>query len=169
MSRVSREILELLAISLSHVALPDRDSDTRLQVSLRLKAARYLAGSRATEGRQAGSAIPLGTAELAQQPVLVENKIAKGRIEEIEQMKVDARPMELEKLAEALGVSHDFLLSPIRPRGDQVSGEELVDEMRRLARLHEQLLNQRGRDIGRRDLRSRDDEDPPAERDRASG
>lgn len=147
---------------------PASRDEVRLQVSLRIKAARYLAGSRATSGKQEGSAVPLGIAELAQHPLLVDNKISKSRIAEIEQMKVDARPMELEKLAEALGVSHDFLLSPVRPRSDQEQDEALIDAMRGLARRAEQLLNQKGRDVGRRDLESRGEADRKRARPAAS-
>lgn len=130
------------------------EPDLRLQVSLRLKAARMLAGHRATEGRQSGSAIALTTAELAASPLVKANGIKRNRIEEIEQMKADARPMELAVLAEALKVPRSFLTEPLEGPPEQLSAEDLVDRVRGLARQLELLLNQQGRDVGRRDLES---------------
>jgi 3-hydroxyacyl-CoA dehydrogenase len=77
----------------------------RLEISLRLKAGRWLAGTKATTGRQQGSAVPLTTDALANHPVLLANRITKNRLEDIEQMRNgEARSMELEKIAEALGL-----------------------------------------------------------------
>ena len=69
----------------------------RIQVSLRLKAARYLAGRAGSQG-----VMPLPVPELAEHPLLRDNRITRNRIEEIEQMKVTARPLELDALARAL-------------------------------------------------------------------
>ena len=73
----------------------------RLTVSLRLKAARHLAGRMSDKRKEA---IPLPVADLAAHPLLVENGISRNRLEEIEQMRVDARPMELDQIALALNV-----------------------------------------------------------------
>lgn len=72
----------------------------RAEVSRRLKAARWLAGGTNEKGLVA----PLETRDLAQRPQLAENRISANRLEEIEQLKVDARPMELDKIAEAMGL-----------------------------------------------------------------
>lgn len=79
--------------------------DRKLQVSLRLKAARWLAGARNSKG----AAAPMSIEKLAATPDLHENGITKNRLEDIEQMKVDARPMELERIGQALGVNLDDL------------------------------------------------------------
>jgi hypothetical protein len=46
--------------------------------------------------------MPLPVSELAEHPLLRDNRITRNRIEEIEQMKVAARPLELDALARAL-------------------------------------------------------------------
>jgi len=70
------------------------------ETSRRLKAARWLAGDTDKKGRPK----QLKIAELAQREPLPENGISKNRLEEIEQMKITAPPMELEKIAVALDV-----------------------------------------------------------------
>jgi len=73
---------------------------TSTEISARLKAARWLIG--ATSDKPA----PLSVESLAKHPLLVKNRITKNRIEEIEQAKAKARSMELEKIADALGLPH---------------------------------------------------------------
>jgi transcriptional regulator with XRE-family HTH domain len=75
----------------------------RIQVSLRLKAARYLAGRAGSQG-----VVPLPVSELAEHSLLRDNRITRNRIEEIEQMKVTARPLELDALARALELPPDW-------------------------------------------------------------
>lgn len=79
----------------------------RIQVSLRLKAARYLAGRAGSQG-----VVPLPVSELAEHPLLRDNRITRNRIEEIEQMKVTARPLELDALARALELPRDWFSEP---------------------------------------------------------
>ena len=83
--------------------------DKRLRDSLRLKAARYLAGSVATDGRL--RAVPLTVENLAKRPELQANGISANRIEEIEQMRTDARPMELQLIAKVLGLPETWFTS----------------------------------------------------------
>lgn len=91
----------------------------RETISRRLKAARWLAGT----GRNGkGTLVPLPAAELARHELLVRNGITASRIEEIEQERVDARPMELEKIGLALGVSEGWF--DVGERG-RVSDEQL--------------------------------------------
>lgn len=73
---------------------------TAIEISLRLKAARWLVGS------SGDKPAPLSVEALAKRRPLVQNKITKNRIEEIEQAKTTARSMELEKIADALGLPH---------------------------------------------------------------
>lgn len=80
----------------------------RPEVSRRLKAARWLAGG----VNDKGQVFALETRDLAQCPQLVENKISVNRLEEIEQLKVDARPMELDKIAEAMGLPASWFRAP---------------------------------------------------------
>lgn len=94
-------------------------------ISRRLKAARYLAGNGSDK------AIPLSAQALAELPVLKENRITKSRIEEIEQMRVDARPIELHTIATALGLPDDWF-----EKGEtsgQPEFEEVVATVDRLA------------------------------------
>lgn len=80
-----------------------------VEVSRRLKAARWLAGGVKDNGKPA----ELKASELARRDVLVENGITANRIEEIEQLKVTPRPMELEKIAQALGVPRDWFVERV--------------------------------------------------------
>lgn len=73
----------------------------RSTVSRRLKAGRWLAGH---DRNSRGQLIPLSADELAKRPPLLANRISANRIEEIEQEKVEARQMELEKIAQGLGL-----------------------------------------------------------------
>jgi hypothetical protein len=73
------------------------DPERRARVSARLKAARQLGG------QPVGTrVVPLPVPELARFPTLVENGVTKNRLEDIEQMKVDARPYELREISTAL-------------------------------------------------------------------
>lgn len=96
-------------VASSAVKSPETQSD-ELAISLRLKAARYLNGKRDDKGH----AVAMTTAELAAKPSLAENGITKNRIEDIEQMRAPARPMELEKIADALRLPADWFA----PAGD---------------------------------------------------
>lgn len=133
----------------------------RLQVSLRLKAARYLAGGLSKDGNRA---VAITVDQLAEHPLLQANDIRKNRLEEFEQMDTDARPMELEKIAEALGVPRPFLLAPLQEANDrddaQLSAEEALEQLQHATDVMEQLLGRLGRDVGRRDLRFRAAKDP---------
>lgn len=85
---------------------PDRSGRTvavviaREEVSRRLKAARWLAGDVDANGKP--RALPI--ADLAQREELVSNRVSANRLEEIEQMKTAARPVELREIARALEV-----------------------------------------------------------------
>jgi transcriptional regulator with XRE-family HTH domain len=76
----------------------------RVDVSKRLKAARQLAGY----VDERGKVVPLPVGELVLIPDIAQNGISKNRVEEIEQMKVDARPMELKTIALALSLPEDW-------------------------------------------------------------
>lgn len=77
----------------------------REQVSRRLKAARWLAGA----GRNdRGQLVPLDVRELEEREPLQRNRITANRIRDMEQERVDARELELEAIAEALGVPADW-------------------------------------------------------------
>ena len=81
------------------------------EVARRLKAARWLAGSVDANGKPR----PLSTRELAARPPLPANRITANRLEEIEQMKITPPPMELERIALALGVPVYWLTSDESP------------------------------------------------------
>lgn len=171
------------------MGIPDPQEDTRLQVSLRIKAARHLRGARKSEGKREG-AVALSTAELARHPVLVSNSIARTRIEDIEQMKVDARPMELEKLAEALEVPAGFLIDGRWPAAGgaakNTTAESGIDEqllqrldaqdralaeiratlggseaVRAIQEAFEDYASRLGQQVGKRPPQSRRTTDPP--------
>jgi transcriptional regulator with XRE-family HTH domain len=158
-------------------------SDQLLAISLRLKAARFLAG-REVDGRAVAMTVPA----LAEHELLQRNGITKNRLEDYEQMKVtDPRPMELEKIAEALDVPAAFILDGAqvdvadRP-SEQI--ERLEDQQRQLnsqlaeivrlltndpeakaslgdtiARIVEEAMTQRGEKVGLRGRRP-----PPPQR-----
>lgn len=85
-------------------------------VSRRLKAGRWLAGGLDAKGKAA--ALPVS--ELAKHPLLQDNGISANRLEEIEQMTPTPRPMELEKVATALGLPADWFVreDPVRRTDD---------------------------------------------------
>ena len=154
------------------IPLPDDLPEVRLEVSLRLKAARYLAGGlRESKGKNkvGYEAGPVTVEELAQHELIVANGIRRNRLDAYEQMKTDPRPMELQVIADALDIPRDFLLAPLSKNGPRLQTntvEQLIDAMRRLTREAQELINQQGRDIGKRDLQRRADagrSDPPRE------
>lgn len=79
-----------------------------VQVSLRLKAARYLAGGPARNGKGKETVKPLRVSALAALAPLQENGITRNRLEDFEQLRATARPMELEPIIEALGLPADW-------------------------------------------------------------
>lgn len=117
-----------------------------VEVALRLKAARWLAGALDESGKPAA----LSVGDLALRPPLPENRITKNRIEEIEQLKAAPRPMEVEKLAEALGPTAGALLV----RGGDVRDEQLVDRLPALLAAAQALRRERERT--RQDANARD-------------
>lgn len=88
--------------------MSDYSSEKRLRDARRLKAARYLRGTVSKGRRQEIVGIPIE--ELAEHPVLKANNITANQIREIEQMQIDARPMVLEKIAQALEIPAAFLV-----------------------------------------------------------
>lgn len=104
--------------------------ERQLQVSLRLKAARYLAGDYSKDEKYAS---PISVEKLAKVPLLVANQIGANRLMEIEQMKTRARPMELQVIADALGVPRWFLVDGL---GDPQN--EILEELSRVRVLLEQ-------------------------------
>lgn len=76
----------------------------KAEISRRLKAARWLAGGVDDNGR----VIPLSPEDLAQRAPLADNGITANAIREIEQLKKDARPMELREICRALDLDARF-------------------------------------------------------------
>jgi hypothetical protein len=76
----------------------------RAEISARVKAGRWLA-SRRKDAK--GKPIVLSVQEMVRRKPLAGNMTV-NRIHEIEQAKVDARPMELEKIADALKLPHEW-------------------------------------------------------------
>ena len=83
----------------------------RAETSRRLKAARWLAGGVDAKGKPD----ELKREDLALRSPLPENGITANRLHEIEQMKIAARPMELDRIAEALGLPHEWFTSATLP------------------------------------------------------
>lgn len=104
--------------SVSTTPLPDR-----LHVSLRLKAARFLRGGADERGR----AIAMTTKALAAHPALKANDISSNRLEEFEQLKTDARPMELAVLVQALDLPADWF-SAASDRRDEERLQDLLHQ-----------------------------------------
>jgi hypothetical protein len=76
----------------------------RAEVSRRLKAARWLVGSVNDKGKPR----PMTTVELSAHQQLKANRITKNRLDEIEQLVSEARPVELLAIEEALGLDRWF-------------------------------------------------------------
>lgn len=111
----------------------------RAEVSRRLKAGRWLAGGVDADGKPK----QLSAADLAQRPPCVANKISANRIAEIEQLVVDARPMELEKIAECLGLPSLFA-SPELPDSQTPAENRAIQELADVVqRMSVELLQQR--------------------------
>lgn len=116
----------------------------RAEISARLKAARWIAAAADDKGKP----VPLSVADLVEREPLKSNRFAKNRLENIEQARVDARSMELEKIAEALGLPHEWfttsdlheLISATAPGVSDVGAE---------ARAAEADLDRRGAGEGR--------------------
>lgn len=79
-----------------------------VEISRRLKAARFLHGRKNEKGQVVG----LPVAEVAARGDLQQNKIGVNRLQEIEQLKTKPPPMELERIAEALGLPRKWLIEP---------------------------------------------------------
>jgi hypothetical protein len=86
------------------------DDQGRIGVALRLKAALWLAGRRGKPGTREDPVVAMTTAELAEHPLLVNNDISRSKLDEILRLRREARPMELQVIAEALGLPPAFLL-----------------------------------------------------------
>ena len=87
----------------------------QLEISLRLKAARWLAGSqrvsaKSTTGKE--QAVALSPEELASRSPLPENRITANKIREIEEMKTFVPPSQITLISEALGFDFDALPLP---------------------------------------------------------
>lgn len=105
------------------------DSLDRAEVSRRLKAARWLAGSVDEKGKPT----PLSPQDLARDKRLIANKISANAIMEFEQTIRTARPMELRELAFALGVGPEwFAPTPVlHPAETRALLQQLLDDLDR--------------------------------------
>lgn len=120
------------------------------EVSRRLKAARWLAGDVGPDGKPRA----LSVAELAQRDELVNNRISANRLEEIEQIKTQARPVELREIARALEVPEQWFDE------DYVIGTSLAPPM--VAKLFAQVLGRlEAIEDGLSELRGEDSPPPP--------
>jgi hypothetical protein len=94
------------------------EPDRLLQIALRTKAARHLAGHLGARG-----ATPMSVVDLAALEELRGERITKNRLEEIEQMKVAARRGELEAIIRALSLPDDWYDGLYKAdRGEAVTG-----------------------------------------------
>lgn len=154
---MDREKSVLIGLMVSGVELTGaaaEEPDVRLQVSLRLKAARYLAGGlRKTKAGMEASALTVE--ELAAHPVIRANGIKKNRLDAYEQMRTDPRPMELRVIAEALKVAPSFLLEPLSAPSPRPAIEETLKTLEDTLTVLRDELPRLGRDIGKRDLELR--------------
>lgn len=154
-SRANRVSPERFGVMLCGVGLnrPKADETSlRLEVSLRLKAARYLAGGLRPTKKGELIASPVTVDELAADPVIVKNGISKNRLDAYEQMKTEPRPMELRVIAEALGVDPEFLLEPLAEKPEPQAVEDTLAVLQDTLKTLQDQLPRLGRDIGKRDL-----------------
>lgn len=126
-------------------AMREADTQKRLRTSLRLKAARYLAGGLSEDGKDGKRrAVPMPVDVLAQHETLVVNGITRNRLLEIEQLVTDARPMELERIAEALGVPAAFLTDDLTVTSVQRQLNDIAASVERMAtRLEDTAIRER--------------------------
>lgn len=92
--------------------MTEDERDRALQISLRLKAARFLAGNaRVRPSSKTGKpeAIALPLEELALRPGLAENRITLNKLGEIEQMVTQVTPSQVQLIGRALGVDLEEL------------------------------------------------------------
>lgn len=80
------------------------EDERRLQISLRMKAARYLAGSRGEKG----GATALPNKEVAQRGPLLNEKVSANKLEEVEQMRATLRGSEMDAYIAALRLPADW-------------------------------------------------------------
>jgi len=111
--------------------------------------------------------MPLPVSELAEHPLLRDNRITRNRIEEIEQMKVTARPLELDALARALELPPDWFSEAqdrlpipdksghgLRARPAEVNDRERAELEDTIGRLQAEIIELRER-VGLDDERRR--------------
>lgn len=121
----------------------NQPSDSRVDASRRLKAARML------RGRWTGAhgVQPLPVLELSE--LLSDNNISKNRIEEIEQCKTDARPIELEAIATALNLPEGWFRVDFFDRLDYAATAKTISDLTdRLEALRSILVPRPDRDHG---------------------
>lgn len=111
---------------------PIVDTDEmRLRIALRLKAARFLAGQ-LQESKKGKEAVALPVKDLIKREPLRANRYAVDRIEGYEQMRIVPRPMDLERMAEALEVPAQFFVAE-SPATLINGGNELGEKLSSLA------------------------------------
>jgi len=127
---------------------PVADDKDRMGVALRLKAALWLAGRRGKPGTREDPVVAMTTAELAEHPLLVQNDISRSKLDEVLRLRREARPMELQVIADALGLPTSFLLAE-QPAHDLVEQEDsrrdLAEALETIRTLAERLAGEEAR------------------------
>lgn len=119
----------------------------RAEIARRLKAARWLAGTigPSTKGRTGYEVKAITPAELAARDPLPANDLTATKLGAIERMERKATPMELEKIAEALGVARDYftMADGLRPAEAHVA--QILNSPELMTAVLEQLVELAGR------------------------
>ena len=140
--------------------------DDPVEISRRLKAARWLAGGVDDRGRP----VPLSPQELAEREPLRRNRITANAIMEIEQLKKQARPMELREIARALGLPEAWFSAEQLVGGPTLRVIERTsqhdDQLRYAAELMAPRLLEAARALARAQGREQQERDAP---DRPAG
>lgn len=140
-TRVSLGICELKSSDLAlcqvrwlYAYLVD-ETERRAEIARRLKAARWLAGGcRTKNGGNGVEPVALTAEELADRQPLKSNGITAYRIGTIERMEHHTPPMELDAIADALGVARRYFRpedqAPVLPVTGEASSSEIADLLR---------------------------------------
>ena len=117
--------------------------DGRKDVALRLKAALWLAGRRGRPDTKEDPVVAMSTAELAQHELLVQNDISRSKLDEILRLRREAKPMELQVIADALGLPSSFLLQDGSLPHTSDQQRDLADALETIRVLAERLQRER--------------------------
>lgn len=119
------------------------ETERRAEIARRLKAARWLFGEHREKRSGKGfEAVSLSAEKLAELEPLPSNEITAYRIGTIERMEHHTPPMELNAIADALGIAHAYFRpedGPVLQRTGEASSTEVADLLHRQSLILERI------------------------------